>query len=173
MNDILLNHLLLVPNCNAKNLSSIICEYSEYTEIEERFHQAIVERSLKTGYEDSKRYIDEVQILDFFRDPWNYQHLRIDYFHALLEYFLEEWYYPNGEFTVLNDIFASNLKEYTYESLLDCIGLSSDNENPKDYNTFYHLLWLSMHYGSEYERLLREHVKLSDEEIDTLFETAF
>ena len=67
MNVTLETHLQTIRNCDAKNLSNIINEYSHYTELEELFHQAIVERSLKTGYEDSKRYVDEAQILEFFR----------------------------------------------------------------------------------------------------------
>ena len=126
MNVTLENHLQTIRNCDAKNLSNIINEYSHYTELEELFHQAIVERSLKTGYEDPSRYVDEAQILDFFRNPWNYRD--IPYLNRLLEYFLQEWYYPESKLSLLNDIFSSNLKEYTYEGLLRCF--EEETEDP-------------------------------------------
>ena len=168
MNLILHTHLQTIRNCDAKNLSNIINEYSHYTELEELFHQAIVERSLKTGYEDPSRYVDEAQILDFFRNPWNYRD--IPYLNRLLEYFLQEWYYPESKLSVLNDIFASNLKDYTYKSLLKCF--EEETEDPKDYNTSRHLEWLSLHYVSEYTRILKEHTKLCDLEIEMLLEVS-
>ncbi len=166
MNVTLENHLQTIRNCDAKNLSNIINEYSHYTELEELFHQAIVERSLKTGYEDSQRYVDEAQILDFFRNPWNYRD--IPYLDRLLEYFLQEWYYPESKLSVLNDIFSSNLKDYTYKSLLKCF--DEDTEDPKDHNTSRHLEWLSLHYVSEYNQILKEHTNLTDLEIEMLLE---
>jgi len=179
MNVTLENHLQTIRNCDAKNLSRIINEYSHYTQLEELFHQAIVERSLKTGYEDSKRYVDEAQILDFFRNPWNYRD--IPYLNRLLEYFLQEWYYPESKLSVLNDIFSSNLKDYTYEGLLRCFDeetssavseVVKETEDPKDHNTSRHLEWLSLHYISEYTRILKQHTKLSDLEIDMLLEVS-
>ena len=170
MNVILVSHLETVRNCDAKNLSAIIDEYAQYTDLEELFHEAIVERSLKTGYEDPSRYVDENRILDFFRNPWNYR--GIFALNHLLEHFLREWYYPvypdNPEcnLTVLNDIFASNLKDYTYDSFIECF--NDEIESHKNYNTSRHLEWLSMNYVSEYERVLKEHTKLTDLEIEML-----
>ena len=50
MNVILVTHLQTIRNCDAKNLSAIIDDYAQYTDLEELFHEAIVERSLKTGF---------------------------------------------------------------------------------------------------------------------------
>ena len=171
MNVILVTHLETVRNCDAKNLSAIIDEYSLYTELEELFHQAIVERSLKTGYEDPSRYVDEDRIIDFFRNPWNYRGVHT--LRYLLEHFLREWYFPvypdkpECKLTILNEIFSSNLKDYTYDSFIECFN-DDDEQSLKNYNTSRHLEWLSMNYVSEYERVLKEHTKLTDLEIEML-----
>ena len=92
---------------------------------------------------------------------------------------------------MLNDIFASNLIDYTYEGLLrcfeeetssadvqrtDCLDGHSEvvkeTEDPKNYNTSRHLEWLSLYYVSEYNRILKEHTKLSDLEIEMLLEVS-
>lgn len=166
MNVILVTHLETVRNCDAKNLSVIIDDYAQYTDLEELFHEAIVERSLKTGFEDSSRYVDENRILDFFRNPWNYRGIfALDH---LLKHFLREWYFPECKLTVLNDIFVSNLKDYTYEGIVECF--NDETDSPKNYNTSRLLEWLSLNYVSEYERVLKEHTKLTDLEIEMLLE---
>ena len=174
MNDIHVTHLQSVYNCDSKNLSKIVREYSQYTKLEEYFHQAIVERSLMTGYEDSYRYVDHYQILDFFRNPWDYRDCR--FLPDIQNYFLQEWYYPNipnipnnTGLPRLTDLFAETIKKASYEEML--ASFDTETEDPEVYNLFRHLLWLSLDYTSEYERVLSTYTKLTYEETETLFET--
>ena len=177
MNVILVTHLETVRNCDAKNLSVIIDDYAQYTDLEELFHEAIVERSLKTGYEDPSRYVDENRILDFFRNPWNYRGLfNLD---RLLHYFLQEQYYSESKLGILNDllnnIFSTNLKDYIYKDFEKSFKDEDNDEEEEDpvkreknYNTCRHLEWLSINYCWEFRHVVKQHTKLTGLEIEML-----